>query len=114
MSVVTLAEPIPKHARGNVVDRLGRRMVKRQLRGLRDGEILLDGTTESCPPGESSDLRAMIRVNDSRFYRAAVLGDAVSAAESYVRGDWDCDQLTSLFRVFIRNMEGGGRLRARS
>ena len=44
-----------------------------------------------------------VRVARPRFYRRLVLGGAVGAAESYIDGDWDCDDLVGLFRVLLVN-----------
>jgi len=44
-------------------------------------------------------------VHDPVFYRAVALGGALGVAESYLRGQWDCPDLTRLFRIMIRNME---------
>ncbi len=55
--------------------------------------------------GEPGSLNCEIRVRDSRFFRSAVLGGKISVAQAYIDGQWDCDHLTTLFRIFIRNME---------
>lgn len=84
-------------------ERWAERIVKNALVGLNRGliEMYSRGATEQF--GEASDLRASIFVNHPRFYRGAVLGGRLSIAESYFQGDWDCDDLTSLFRIFVRN-----------
>ena len=48
-------------------------------------------------------MNCTIHVDNARFYRHAVLGGSLSVAESFIRGQWTCDDLTSLFRIFIRN-----------
>ena len=50
-----------------------------------------------------AELRAMIRVHHPRFFRRIALGGGLGAAESLMDGDWSCDDLTSLIRIFIRN-----------
>ena len=74
------------------------------------GEIELEEPSGSARLGRDSELHVTLRVNDSRFFRAAVTGGTLSVAESYLRGDWDCDDLTSLFRIFIRNRDRADRL----
>lgn len=49
------------------------------------------------------ELRAVINVHDPRFYSRCLLGGTVSAAESYIQGDWDCDDLVALMRILLRN-----------
>lgn len=97
----------------NFLDRLARRIVVRRLAGLSRGTITLrDGEGERVH-GEPADLEATIQVHRPRFFRRAVLGGTLAVAESYLQGDWDCDDLTRLIRIFIRNrtastaLEGG-------
>jgi cyclopropane-fatty-acyl-phospholipid synthase len=92
------------------LDRLARRVVTRQLGGLRRGEILLHDASGSTTLGETDDLQVALRVHRPRFFRQALLGGSLSVADSYLRGDWDCDDLTSLFRIFVRNRDSADRL----
>lgn len=92
------------------VDRLARRVVMSQLTGLRRGQITLRDEGGLNSLGQPADLQATLRVNRPRFFRCAVLGGTLSIAESYLRGDWDCDDLTTLFRIFARNRGSADRL----
>jgi len=93
-----------------LLDRLARRIVLGQLGGLSRGEIVLEDAAGSSRLGAAADLRAVVRVHQPRFFRAAVLGGTLAVAESYLRGDWDCDDLTSLFRIFARDAATANRL----
>jgi cyclopropane-fatty-acyl-phospholipid synthase len=53
----------------------------------------------------SESLEATIRVRDPRFYSDAVFGGSTGAGESYMRGYWDCDDLTSLIRIMLVNRD---------
>ena len=92
------------------LDRLARRMVAKQLAGLNGGEITVSDMSGTFSLGKSGDLQATLSVNRPRFFRQAVLGGTLSVAESYLHGDWDCDDLTSLFRIFVRNSNSAERL----
>jgi cyclopropane-fatty-acyl-phospholipid synthase len=92
------------------LDRLARRVVTKQLAGLRRGEITVCDTSNTITLGEHADLRANLRVNRPQFFRHAVLGGTLSAAESFLNGDWECDDLTSLFRIFVRNRDFASKL----
>lgn len=94
----------------NFVDRLARRVVTKQLAGLRRGEITVCDTNGSISLGEPADLQATLRVNQPQFFRHAVLGGTLSVAESYLNGDWECGDLTSLFRIFVRNRDSASML----
>lgn len=86
-------------------DRQALHLVTAQLSNLRRGQIALSCGTHSITLGELSDIHVNLKVHNPRFFRHAVLGGTLSIAESYLRGDWECDDLTALFRLFIRNMD---------
>ncbi len=88
--------------------RLARAALAWSLRRISEGEIVLvdadgahrfGGTTPACRS------RARITVHDGAFYTRAALGASVGAAESYMAGEWSCDDLAALFRVLSRNEE---------
>jgi cyclopropane-fatty-acyl-phospholipid synthase len=53
--------------------------------------------------GDAAGQSVRIDVTNARFYWAAVTNGAIGVAESYLKGDWNCDDLTALFRLFLRN-----------
>lgn len=93
-----------------VFDRLARRILASQLHGLRRGELRVTDPSGTAAYGEWSDVRANLHVHRPAFFREAVLGGTLAVAESYMRGDWDCDDLTALFRIFARNSQTGDQL----
>ncbi|MBS0205845.1 MAG: class I SAM-dependent methyltransferase [Planctomycetes bacterium] len=99
---------VPKHL--SVVSRLARRLVLRNLQELQGGTIQLVDPTGSTTLGHGGDLECSMRVHNPAFFRHAVLGGSLSVAESYLRGEWDCDDLTSFFRVFVRNIETADKI----
>jgi cyclopropane-fatty-acyl-phospholipid synthase len=44
-----------------------------------------------------------VNVHDSRFWGEIGFGGSVGAGESYMHKLWDCDRLTELVRLFVRN-----------
>lgn len=50
-------------------------------------------------------LVAEMVIKDPRFYRAVVTGGGLGAAESYIRRDWDTDDLLAVLQVFARNYQ---------
>ena len=54
---------------------------------------------------ESNPLHANVVINDSAAYRRMVLGSTLGAAESYIDGQWSSDDLTTLIRIMIRNLD---------
>ncbi|MCE9607072.1 MAG: cyclopropane-fatty-acyl-phospholipid synthase family protein [Planctomycetia bacterium] len=109
-----MIEIAPKHRNSPApaawLDRLARRLLLDRMKNFDRGELVLqeDGTTTGC--GRRDGLHATLRVHQPRFFRSAVFGGTLGIAESYLRGDWDCDDLTSLFRISLRNFEASERL----
>lgn len=83
-------------------------VVTRRLATLQHGQLYLDDECGRCVLGtnETDDLNANVVVQNPNFYRSLAMGGSVGAADSYINGDWDCDDLTSLIRIFCRNIDG--------
>lgn len=94
----------------SLIDRWARRIVINRLAGLSRGEVLVRTQNEASTFGQAGDLQATMRIHSERFFRRIVLGGTLSVADSYLRGDWDCDDLTSLFRIFVRNRPSTKRM----
>lgn len=97
-----------------LVDRIARRLVLNRLRRLRQGELSITDRDADHAFGERDELRAELAVHRPRLFRSAMFGGTLGVAESYLRGDWDCDDLTSLFRIFLRNRAAADSLDAGS
>lgn len=91
-------------------DRWAERLVKRHLQSLHRGSLTLKTAGGATHFGQTEELRTEIVVQHPRFFRSAVLGGRLSIAESYLQGDWDCEDLTSLFRIFVRNQPASAGL----
>ncbi|MEZ5353676.1 MAG: cyclopropane-fatty-acyl-phospholipid synthase family protein [Bryobacteraceae bacterium] len=83
-----------------------RSALERTLALLRRGAVTMSDPegVESCF-GHHGGLSASITVNHPRFYTEAVLAGTLGVAESYLREEWDCDDLPSLFRIFLQNRD---------
>ena len=92
--------------------RLAKAALLRALGSLQFGQLTVVDGGESHDFGIASphDLQATLTVNNQSFYSQVLLGGSLGAAESYLRGDWACDDLTTLIRIFARNMEISRRL----
>ncbi len=108
----------PSHDHESIPDLIGmswgnwlaRRLLLQQLQALSGGTIQLTDSSGSTTLGQGNDLQSKMLVHNPAFFRHAVLGGSLSVAESYLRGDWDCDDLTAFFRLFVRNIEATDRL----
>ncbi|MDX1649225.1 MAG: cyclopropane-fatty-acyl-phospholipid synthase family protein, partial [Myxococcota bacterium] len=89
--------------------RLLGRLARRRLEGLREGALVLE--EPGLPPRRFGDPQrgpsVRVRVHDAAaLWTALASGGIVGGAEAYAEGAWDCDDLTALVRLFLRNPEG--------
>lgn len=107
-SVPTLP-PIRARQAGSVFASLARTLVLDRLRRLEHGELrLVDADGHEHRFGRRSEgcsLSVVVHVQDRRFYSDVALGGTIGAGESYIRGDWRCDDLVALVRLFIVNRQ---------
>ena len=81
------------------------RGLRTQLQRLEHGLLYLEhgGRRDVYGYAAADGLTARIVVHRERFFRKTVLGGSTGAAESYMDGDWDSDDVTALVRLFARN-----------
>lgn len=86
------------------LNRFFQQAVLRKLQSLQHGGVtlLFNGHRHSFGD-ERSELQATLQVHHSDFFRKIALGGGLGAAESLMDGDWTCDDLVALIRIFIRN-----------
>lgn len=85
---------------------LYRGMALKALEFVKDGEVrLVDGEMDRTFGVNDAvgDLKAEIVVRHGGFYKALLFGGALGAADAYVQGMWDCEQLTDLMRIVVQN-----------
>ncbi|MCY4015109.1 MAG: cyclopropane-fatty-acyl-phospholipid synthase [Gammaproteobacteria bacterium] len=75
-----------------------RRLLHRALDGLDDGQVTLAEGANATVHGDGQPC-VRIEVHRPAFYRRVILGGVLGAAESYIDGDWDCDDLVALVRL---------------
>ncbi|CAM3811484.1 cyclopropane-fatty-acyl-phospholipid synthase family protein [Vreelandella rituensis] len=89
-------------------DRLTRFLKPRllaQLDTFEQGSITLLEGNECHHLGQGGPLEAKVVILNSRAWKRMALGGTVGAAESYMDGDWDTDDLVVLVRLFAANLE---------
>ena len=90
------------------VDRTSRKLVLRRLDMIHRGSLLLVDRDRSYEFGDASSGEApALRINNSRFWRRAALG-GLGAADAFIAGDWDCDDLVGAMRVVRSKHECAG------
>jgi cyclopropane-fatty-acyl-phospholipid synthase len=97
------------------IDALVRKQVLAKLGKLRHGHLQLREAGECRAYGDPAMPGfGTLTIMDGRFFGKLAFGGSVGAAESYMDGDWQSDDLVGLMRLLIRNrnlldaMEGGG------
>jgi cyclopropane-fatty-acyl-phospholipid synthase len=84
----------------------------RQLSGAHLTLLMPDGEQHAFGD-PASDLRAVIRVHQERFFRRAVFGGDDGAGDAFMDGDWSTPDLTAVIRMAVRNLrrlEQGSRM----
>jgi cyclopropane-fatty-acyl-phospholipid synthase len=84
------------------------RLILRALEGLDRGRLEVttpDGTVSEFggPPGSGPEVR--VRVHNWAFFRRMLLDGDTGVGESYIRGEWEADDLVGLIRLAIANTE---------
>lgn len=87
------------------VDRGSRSALLAQLERIEHGEITVIEGGVIRRFGNPGWLRATVTVEDPAFYRETALGGSLGAAESYLDNHWNCDDLSSLCRILVRNAD---------
>ena len=100
-------------------ERWSRTALLKRLEGLGGGRIVLRerGTRTVFGALRVDDTRepleAEVTVRRPRFFRQAALGGSLGVADSYLAGDWECDDLTALIRILLRDSVTGARAEGR-
>jgi len=92
------------------LDRFLRERFCTRLDQLRGGQVRLQDHLGERLLGETAGaneaaLNPGLRVHDPAFYRALAARGSVGAGESFIDGEWDCDDLVGLVRLLVRNRE---------
>lgn len=86
------------------LDCLLRQGVLRHFQQLKSGNLKLQhAEIEHSFGGSEEDLAAQLETRSPRFFSRVALGGSLGFAESYILGEWTCDDLTRVLRVFARN-----------
>jgi cyclopropane-fatty-acyl-phospholipid synthase len=90
---------------------LFRGAIARSFEAMDHGRLeLVEGGRRSSFGRGDRGLLATAAIHDPRFWSRLFFGGTLGAAESYVDGDWDTDDLTAVVRVVLRNRHTLGSL----
>jgi len=92
--------------RPGAVDEFLRRRLLAVLAPLREGGLRVrDPLGEVILGDRAGALQATVTISDMAFYRKVAAQGSVGAGESYIHGDWHCDDLVALVRLLVRNRD---------
>ena len=95
----------------SLINSLARSLVLSKLNRFKYGFIHLEDGKQSYNFGCATDtLQCRIRVIDPTFYRFMAIGGSLGAAEAFMDGLWDVDNLTALCQIVVRNGEARDRM----
>ncbi len=100
--------PTPSVAlpRAGALDAFLRRRLLAQLAPMHDGQLRVrDAFGEVLLGDGHGPLQAAVTIDDPAFYRKVAAQGSVGAGESYIHGDWRCDDLVALVRLLVRNRD---------
>ncbi len=104
------ATPRPSSV-GQKLERWSRSLVHQALSGMTRGQLTIaDAYGEAVLGQPDEGLSATLCIRDPRFYRNILLAGTDAVDDSFIQGGWETDDLTSLFRVMIRNIDSADRL----
>lgn len=97
------------------IDRQARKILVSKMSGIKGGRITIQSDRTDAVGELNGDnlLLAKVTVKNPHFFRKILLGGSTGAGESYIKGDWETDDLVSLLSIFkineqaYENLDGG-------
>ncbi len=87
----------------SLVLRFALRAVRARLSQIQHGRLTVRFDGDAHVFGSGDTPAATVTVHDPGFFGALVFGGHLGAAESFIRGEWDTDDLAALVQVLLRN-----------
>ena len=98
--------PLVALPRPRALDAFLRRRLLAQLAPVRDGRLCVrDALGEVWLGDAHGELHVTVTIDDPAFYRKVAAQGSVGAGESYIQGEWHCDDLVALIRLLVRNRD---------
>ena len=86
-------------------DRIFRSFAARRCQSLQAGHlVVIDADGQMSFGEESSDLQVILNIHNPRFYRRVGAEGDLGIASALIDGDFSCNDLTALVRLFVRNL----------
>ena len=107
-SIIPSSRPLTNKPQAAWIDKLAKKGLLTRLAKLEHGQLTIIDQEDVYlfgKPDDKTGLRATISVNHPKFYSAVAFGGSVGAGEAYFQGYWDCDYLTGLVQILLKNRD---------
>ena len=94
----------------NILHRIARSLVFRQLKKIDTGYISIQEGNKKFSFGKKGNLSAHITVHDPRFYGALAFGGSIGVSEAFMQKFWSVNDLTKLIRIMAINQNAMDQL----
>ena len=94
----------------NILHRIARSLVFRQLKKIDTGYISIQERNKRFSFGKKGNLSAHITVHDPRFYGALAFGGSIGVSEAFMQKYWSVNDLTKLIRIMAINQNAMDQL----
>ncbi len=89
-----------------MLESICRNLIVKHLSKIRHGFISVQDGNEKLEFGHrNADLQVHVVIHDRQFYKRMAWGGDIGAAEAWIDGQWECSDITTLIRIFARNLE---------
>lgn len=105
-NLIAMSEIKRKRGPIGILDRTVKDVLLSLFRNIEYGELTIIDGDEFYRFGEVTpefNCSAKVTVKDSRFWGDIGFGGTIGSGESYMQDFWECDHLTDLIRIFVRN-----------
>jgi len=105
-NTVALTRPKISTSSYRWIDRIAKNIFQSRFNEITHGKITIkEGHNEHTFGNDDMDfpLHATITVHEASFYSDVIFSGTVGAGEAYMARSWDCDSLTDLVQIILRN-----------
>lgn len=98
-------------AMGDMGERASRALLKRLLRGLRHDRLTVMEGPDVVVYGRGGGLNGVIEILDPHAWKSVATEGSIGLGRGYIEGWWRTDDLTTVIRILVRNLEHFDELR---
>ncbi|MGB5606424.1 MAG: cyclopropane-fatty-acyl-phospholipid synthase family protein [Gammaproteobacteria bacterium] len=105
-AALCIEKPVEQARETGFINDNARRILLGRLKYLRHGElVLIDGNKQHVFGRRETDFPGTVTVTitGTGFYTTVLLRGVLGAGEAYINNDWQCDDLSALVELMLRN-----------